>query len=196
MPPSGFHTGYVDVFAARFRALAPKIRVVNYGCPGESTKTFVEGGCPWLAERRRLHDAFKGTQLGAAVAFLRAHRGQVSPITLTLWGNDVFEEFSPSCKGDLVCIRSHAHAGLARFNSRLAAIVGRLRAAAPKAEIILTGAWNFDVEKPAQTDPLFRSVDSADRAGGGGWRGRGSPRFILCSARSGIPSSRRPGSAR
>lgn len=158
-PPSGFHTGYVDVFAARLRALAPKIRVVNYGCPGESAKTFINGRCPWLAGGGRLHDAFKGNQLGAAVAFLGAHRGQVSPITLTLWGNDLFEDFAPACK-DLVCIRSRAKPGIARFKSRLATIVGRLRAAAPKAEIILTGAWNFDVEKFKQTDPLFRSIDA------------------------------------
>jgi lysophospholipase L1-like esterase len=160
LPPSGFRTGYVDVFGARLRALAPKIQVVNYGCPGESAKTFINGGCPWLAQRGRLHDAYKGPQLGAALAFLRAHRGQVSPITLTLWGNDVFDEFSPACKGDLVCIRSHASAGLTQFASRLDSIVGQLRAAAPKAEIILTGAWNFDVEHLAKSDPLFRSVDA------------------------------------
>src|SRR5215211_4169277 len=118
LPPSGFRTGYVDIFGARVRALAPKIRIVNYGCPGETTKTFVSGGCQWLAEKRRLHDAFKGSQLGAAVAFLRAHRGQVSPITVTLWGSDVFEEFSPACKGNLVCIRSHSSAGLAKFAAR------------------------------------------------------------------------------
>jgi lysophospholipase L1-like esterase len=160
LPPSGFRTGYVDVFGARLRALAPDIQVVNYGCPGESAGTFINGGCPWLADRGRLHDAFKGPQLEAAVAFLRAHPGQVSPITLTLWGNDVFDEFSPACKGDLACIRSHSSAGLARFGSRLTSIVSRLRAAAPKAEIILTGAWNFDVEHLAQSDPLFRAVDA------------------------------------
>jgi lysophospholipase L1-like esterase len=160
LPPSRFNTGYVDVFAARLRALSPKIRVVNYACPGESTETFIHGGCSGRGDVRGLHDAFKGTQLGAALAFLRAHRGQVSPITLTLWGNDLFEEFAPACKGDFGCIVSHARAGLARFESRLATIVGRLRAAAPKAEIILTGAWNFDVEKPAKSDPLFRSIDA------------------------------------
>src|SRR5439155_8136800 len=122
-------------------------------------KTFIQGGCSGRGDVKGLHDAFKGTQLNAALAFLGAHRGQVSPITLTLWGNDVFD-FSPACQGDLVCIRSHAKAGLARFGSRLASIVGRLRAAAPKAEIILTGAWNFDVEHLAQTDPLFRSIDA------------------------------------
>ena len=159
LPPSRFNTGYVDVFAARLRALSPKIRVVNYGCPGESTETFIRGGCSGRGDVRGLHDAFKGAQLGAALAFLQAHRGEVSPITLTLWGNDVFD-FSPACKGDLVCIRSHASVGLARFASRLASIVGRLRAAAPKAEIILTGAWNLDVEHLAKTDPLFRSIDA------------------------------------
>jgi lysophospholipase L1-like esterase len=160
LPPSGFRTGYVDVFAARLRALAPRIQVVNYGCPGETAKTFVSGGCPWLAEKRRLHDGFRGSQLAAALAFLRAHPGEVSPVTLTLWGNDLFDDFAPGCKGDLGCIGKHASAGLKRFESRLDSIVGRLRTTAPDAEIILTGAWNFDVEHFAKSDPLFRAVDA------------------------------------
>lgn len=160
LPPSGFRTGYVDVFAARLRALKPAIKVVNFGCPGESTRTFINGGCPWLAAGRRLHNMFTGTQLAAALAFLRAHRNQVSPITLTLWGNDLFAEFAPACNGDPLCIKSHARAGLASFASRLDRIVAQLRSAAPKAEIILTGAWNFDVEHLVQTDSLFRSIDA------------------------------------
>jgi lysophospholipase L1-like esterase len=43
----------------------------------------------------------------------------------------------------------------------LASIVNRLRAAAPNAEILLTGAWNVDVEHLAQSDPLFRAIDAA-----------------------------------
>ena len=89
LPPSAFNTGYVDVFSARLRRLAPNIRVVNYGCPGESTKTFIAGGCPWLTGGKPLHDAFSGAQLKAALTFLRLHRGQVSPITINLWGNEV-----------------------------------------------------------------------------------------------------------
>ena len=68
LPPSRFNTGYVDVFAARLRTIAPKIRVVNYGCPGESTKTFIHGGCPGRRDVKGLHDAFKGAQLDAALA--------------------------------------------------------------------------------------------------------------------------------
>src|SRR5207237_10267541 len=59
LPPSGFNTGYVDVFAARLRAIAPKIRVVNYGCPGESTKTFIHGGCSGRGAVRGLQNACK-----------------------------------------------------------------------------------------------------------------------------------------
>ncbi len=159
LPPSGFHTGYVDVFAARLRALAPKIRVVNYGCPGESTKTFIAGGCPWLAERRRLHDAFRGGQLAAALSFLGAHRGQVSPITITLGGNDL-GELADSCKGSFPCIERRAPRAFAQFASRLTTSLRRLRAAAPKAEIIVTGIWNFNAGDLGRTDPLFRSFEA------------------------------------
>jgi len=159
LPPSGFNTGYVDVFAARLRTIAPKIQVVNYSCPGESTKTFVAGGCSGRRDVKGLHNSFKGAQLDAALAFLRAHPGQVSPITLTLWGND-FVEIADACKGDLACVQARAPRAFARLGSRLASIVKQLRAAAPDAVIILTDAWNFIVDDLQHTDPLIRSVDA------------------------------------
>ncbi len=55
-PPSAFDTGFVDVFAARLRKIKPKLRVVNYGCPGETTVSYVRGGCEWTADGRKLHD--------------------------------------------------------------------------------------------------------------------------------------------
>jgi|SRR5581483_5049328 len=158
LPPSGFHTGFVDVFAARLRAITPHIRVVNYGCPGESTKTFVGGGCPWLPGR--LHDPFRGTQLDAAVAFLRAHPGQVSPITLTLFGNDV-AELAEACHDNGACIRRRAPKALAQFGSRLTTILHRLRTAAPDAVIVVTGGWNFDVDDLKTSDPLVHSANAA-----------------------------------
>ena len=143
--------GYVDPFAARLRKLSPTIEVVNYGCPGESTVTFAKGGCPWLAEGRKLHDPFRGSQLAAALAFLRAHPGDVSPITLTLWGNDL----APlSAKG------TRAPKAIASFASRFKAILRQLRAAAPTAEIIVTGAWNPEADQLEQAEPLYRSLDA------------------------------------
>jgi len=159
-PPSAFDTGYVDVFAGRLRKLAPAIRVVNYGCPGESTVTFMHGGCEGLAEGVKLHDAFRGSQLKAALSFLRAHPGRVSPVTLTLFGNDWFPVFD-SCKGKLACVREHAPGLIASFGSRLTKILEQLRGAAPTAELIVTGAWNIDPDSLVQLRPVYRSLDAA-----------------------------------
>jgi lysophospholipase L1-like esterase len=158
LPPSGFNTGYVDVFAARLRTIDPGIKVVNYGCPGESMVTFAKGGCPAFEDGIDLHDAFSGSQLGAALAFLRAHPGQVSPVTITLWGNDV-QGFEERCHNKLRCIRKRGPHAIASLASRLRSILAQLRAAAPEAEIIATGAWNFEVDRLARVAFLYRSLD-------------------------------------
>jgi len=150
--PSAFRTGYVDLFGARLRKLSPKIQVVNFGCPGESTVTFTRGRCPTLAEGVKLHDPFRGSQLGAALSFLRAHPDRVSPITLTLWGNDLLPL---SQKG------KRAPRAIASFASRFSSILQRLRVAAPTAEIIVTGAWNPEADRLEQARPLYRSLDAA-----------------------------------
>ena len=64
-----------------------------------------------------------------ALAFLHAHPGNVSPITVTLWGNDVF---ALSARG------RHAHSTIASFGKRFSSILAKLRAAAPNAEIIVS----------------------------------------------------------
>ena len=152
--PSVFDTGYVDVFTARLRKLSPQLQVVNYGCPGESTVTFTRGRCPAFADGFKLHNAFRGPQLKAAQSFLRAHPGRVSPITVTLWGGDL----APlSAKG------KRAPSAVASFAARFKEILEQLRAAAPNAEIIVTGAWNLEADRLAQVEPAYRSVDAAIR---------------------------------
>jgi len=160
-PPSAFRTGFVDVFAARLRRVAPRLEVVNYGCPGESTVTFTRGGCPAFADRIKLHDAFRGSQLKAAVSFLHAHPGDVSPITLTLYGNDWLPLLLDTCKADVACVRKRGPSAIASFGSRLTSIVQRLRTAAPTAEIIVTGAWNPDPDHLAQLRPIYRSLEAS-----------------------------------
>lgn len=156
LPPTAFNTGYVDRFAARLRALAPKIQVVNYGCPGESTKTFIAGGCPGRYAVKGLHDDYQGAQRKAALAFLRAHRGQVSPITLTLWINDL-GDILVACKASLRCAQTRAPRAI---GSGLSSILRRLHAAAPKATIIVTGTWNPTPNDLRLTDPLYRSLNA------------------------------------
>ena len=157
---SAFDTGFVDVFARRLRTLAPRLRVVNYACPGESTRTFVAGGCTWLAGGRGLHDPFHGAQLDAALAFLRAHPDEVSPITINLGGNDV-DAFAKACKGSFACARARLPRFQTQFTSRLGSILRRLRVVAPKAEVIVVGVWNDDLATIRQSDPLYRRFDLA-----------------------------------
>jgi lysophospholipase L1-like esterase len=53
----------------------------NFGCPGESSSTFIHGPCPFGPP------GF--VQLNFALAFLQAHPGKVSPVTLDIGSNDV-----------------------------------------------------------------------------------------------------------
>ena len=163
LPPEGFDTGYVDVFAARLREIQPGITIVNYGCPGETTASFLAGPCLWTTLGESLHDPFTGSQLDAALAFLRSHPGQVSPITLTLWGGDV-RELVASCRGDLGCVREAAPRLIRQVASNHAAILGRLRDAAPGAEIIVTGAWDSFLDLFEFADPLFQALNATTAA--------------------------------
>src|SRR5215831_10889294 len=63
LPPSAYNTGYTDVFGAQLQQIRPGIITVNYGCPGESTESFVStdplsDGCIWTRTSHQLHDSY------------------------------------------------------------------------------------------------------------------------------------------
>jgi lysophospholipase L1-like esterase len=180
LKPSNFATGYVDVFAAKLRKLAPGIKLVNYGCPGESSVTFVRGGCPAVRDGIPLHDRFRGTQLKAALAFLRSHPGDVSPITLTLWGNDL----APLSQ------QAHAQREIAAFGTRFGSILKQLRTAAPGAEIIVSGAWNPEADRLATVEGLYRSVDAAIAKAAGASGVRVAKMFPALNGSGGVPAQK------
>jgi lysophospholipase L1-like esterase len=161
VPASAF-TGYVDVLSSKLTTIRAGLKTVNYGCPGETTTSFINGGCPWTATGGPLHDPYLGSQLDAAVKFLEANRGKVSPITLHVFGNDV-SEFFASCGGDLTCVRQNSPAAISSFSMRLKRILHALREAAPEAEILVTSGWNPRVNLILQTDPLYQALVSAMR---------------------------------
>ena len=164
LPPSAFNTGYVDVFAAHLREISRGIRTVNYGCPGESTESFFNGPCIWTETGHQLHDTFRGSQLQAAITFLRAYRGEVSPITLTLGTNDQPKLLGPCTSNgqiDLACVQNGAPAFIAGLAQRLSSILDQLRSAAPDAEIILTGVWDPYFDLLPFTDPLFQAFNAS-----------------------------------
>jgi lysophospholipase L1-like esterase len=161
-PPdaAAFDHGFVDGFGVYLRSIEPTITTVNYGCPGESTVTFIEGGCPATAQGFPLHDSFSGSQLEAATAFLRAHSGEVSPITISLVLNDV-QRFIADCAFDPLCIQQGAGATTRQITTNLSTTIEQLRRVAPNAEIIVLGPYDPFIGNLEFADPLFIALNEA-----------------------------------
>jgi lysophospholipase L1-like esterase len=110
--------GYPDQLYAALRPGHPGLRLVKLGCPGETTGTMIDGGiCRYPG----------GSQLAAAVAFLRAHRGHVFLITIDIGANDLEDCGSQS---DLIKVISCFVTDVPGAVSRLGTIMARLRSAA------------------------------------------------------------------
>ena len=110
--------GYADQLYAALLPGHPGLRLVKLGCPGETTRTMIDGGiCRYPG----------GSQLAAAVAFLRAHRGYMLLITIDISANDPEDCSSQASLAKLVsCFATSVPAALAN----LATIMTRLHAAA------------------------------------------------------------------
>jgi len=150
--PDAFNTGYTDDFAAQMRLIRPDQQVENLSCGGETTDTMINGGCFFKSHYGLpIHVDYSGAQLDAAVDFLRSHRGKVSPITVSIGGNDAAGVISDQCNFDPSCI---AQSGLKQhLRHNLDHILGALRGAAPDTEIIVVAVYNvFKITNPSSDD--------------------------------------------
>jgi lysophospholipase L1-like esterase len=152
--PDAFNTGYTDDLAAMIRArLQPHLQVVNYSCPATATGDMLRAdGCFFQQIGLALHDEFTGSQLHAATAFLRAHPGQVSPITISIGTADMASAIE-DCNAAPACVRHSSVFWTLRQN--LTVILGRLRAAAPRADILLLLPHNVTVVEFPGDNPLW-----------------------------------------
>jgi len=116
--------GYPDQVYAVLRRTRPGLQLVKLGCPGETTSTMINGGiCHYPA----------GSQLAAAEAFLRAHRGRVLLVTLDIGAND--PEACGSQPG-LSQLAKCAVTGIPEAVNRLGMIMAGLTAAGPGVRIV------------------------------------------------------------
>lgn len=133
------HTGYVDDIYWQERRHAHDLALVDFGCPGDTTTSLLTGdGNHPLA--RRLHcDRSNGSQLKAALAFLRAHQrpGQVPLITIDIGINDLNR--CAALPAPAPCLQL----GEAAISSNLPRILGALRAAAPR-DTVLSAMTLYD----------------------------------------------------
>ncbi len=143
--PAAYDTGYVDDFGRVLALVHPHLAIVNDGCPGETTDSFINGPCAYQLSFP-LHHPYAGgpssSQLSDALAYIAAHPGAVNPITIDIGANDALGLIEGSCKLEPACIAAGAPAVFAHVGANLGLILGQLRAAAPRAEIVVLGLYN------------------------------------------------------
>jgi lysophospholipase L1-like esterase len=154
--PAKFNDGYVDDFGALLKLANPKLQVINDGCPGETTETFVKGsglpvpgfcaggptGTPFPYSFLH-HPYTTGSQLSDALSILASNKN-VNPITLNIGSNDVlqFLEFKCGFPATDTCTEAQVLTEYEHITSNVSGILTQLRAAAPNAQIVLIGAYN------------------------------------------------------
>ena len=107
--------GYAQKWYGNLQSHGSK-SMTNYGCPGETTSTFINGGCPYSFLD---HNPYSGAQLSVAVSFIKAHAGNVSPVSLDTGANDLLPDINTST----CAVSSSWSADLAREDSNLTTII-------------------------------------------------------------------------
>lgn len=152
--PGNFNDGYVNDFGATLRLLNHKLRIVNDGCPGETTETMISGSGPYGPEycaggptgspfpKAFLHHPYPGTQLQDALAI--AKEPGVGTITLDIGANDILQFLGHTCgfPATFTCSPEQIEAELGHVTANVGYILAQLRAAAPKAKIIFVSQYN------------------------------------------------------
>jgi lysophospholipase L1-like esterase len=85
-PVRGATAGYAGYVAGKTH-----LKLVNFGCPGATTTSLLQTvGCPDFFPRTAGGVNYPTTtQIGAADAFIAAHKGHIGLVTVTIGGNDV-----------------------------------------------------------------------------------------------------------
>ncbi len=174
-PPAAYDTGYVDDFARVLRLFNPGLQTINDGCPGETTDSFINGPCAYQLQFPLHHPYSGGTsssQLSDALAYLAAHPGRVSPITLDIGANDALGVIKVQCNLQPACIAAAAPALFAHIAGNLGAILAQLRAKAPSAQIIVLGLYNPFGSSLAGADQLTAALNEAEQKVAAGFGAR------------------------
>jgi lysophospholipase L1-like esterase len=169
---ANFKTGFSMLFVRRLNALRrqPHVTEVNLACPGETTETFIHGGCFYTdVFGLPLHTAYTGPQLTAAETFLRGHRGQVNPIILSLSANDLLVPWFVDCAFDEACIAARIPGAERAVAANYGLILSRLRRLEPHATLLILVEYQFPGFPETFNDGvarLYARVRDAGRAHG------------------------------
>lgn len=91
-PNLDYSHGYADDFYSNLKGHGTT-SYANMACPGETTTSMINGGCSFSVLRKYF---YTGAQLDAALSYLQAHAGKVSPVTLDIGANDMLHDINSS----------------------------------------------------------------------------------------------------
>jgi len=128
-PPGGDQKtrGYAGPVLEGVRKTQPGTQLTNLGCSGETTTSMLRGGLCRYPE---------GSQIAAAVAFLKGNAASTRLITLDMGANNVLRCARPAL--DQACATSTT----TTVAKELATILGQIRAAAPSVPIVVLTYYN------------------------------------------------------
>ncbi len=152
--PASFNDGFVDDFSAALKLANPKLQVINDGCPGETSDTFIKGpgfpgpfcaggptGTPFPYVFLH-HPYTTSSQLSDALAILESNHN-VSPISLDIGANDVLQFLVHTCGFPAKsCTAEQIGNEYLHIATNVGSILAQLRAAAPHAQIVVIGNYN------------------------------------------------------
>jgi lysophospholipase L1-like esterase len=118
-PDLNWDEGYNDEFFSNLKAHGSQHQI-NMGCPGETSSTFINGGCPFAPLKKYIYFT---PQLQAAVSFINSHAGQVSPVTLDIGANDLL----PDINNSNCTVSSTWASDLAKVKTNLNTILSQLQ---------------------------------------------------------------------
>jgi lysophospholipase L1-like esterase len=159
--PAAYDTGYVDDFAHLLRIGHPNLQVINDGCPGETTESFINGPCAYQLEFPLHHPYVNGpssSQLSDALAYLKANPN-TNPITLDIGANDALGVIEHTCEKKVECVIKEAPTLFAHIGANLGLILADLRGADPQATIVVLGLYNPFGEKLPGGDALTAQLN-------------------------------------
>jgi len=147
--------GYAGPVLEGLRKTQAGTQLKNLGCTGETTSSMLGGGTCRYPE---------GSQIAAAVTFLKANAATTRLVTLDIGANNVLPCAKPAV--DQACATSST----TRVSKELALILGQIRAAAPNVPIVvltyynpLLATWNKGAEGrdlATKSQPLLGSLNT------------------------------------
>jgi lysophospholipase L1-like esterase len=146
------------------------LKVANFACPGETAASLINVTAPTLACENAyrlaypLHVRYRGSQLGAALAYLHSHPG-VRLVSLTIGANDLFR--CQAMTADGCTSAAEQKATLAEVSRNVKRILSALRKKAHyTGQIVIVNYYSLDYASAlsnAQSSELNRTQDSAAR---------------------------------